>query len=126
MRDYWRTFAGHTPVIDNYVRGARFVKVIDGDTFAAVIALAPKVKPAPLLDAHVRVFGWNAAELREAEGPAMRDAFNELLQAARVITVQMVAMSFERIVCVVYLDGVRFDGLLDNRLRIWRTRAANS
>lgn len=64
----------------------------------------------------IRVHGWNAAELKQAEGPAMRDRFAELLTAAKAIDLHPVARSFERIVCDVYIDGVLFAGLLGTHL----------
>lgn len=116
---------GHIAVIDNNNRTAQFVDVVDGDTFTAMLALVPaRVKPQPMLKARIRVADWNAAELREAEGPAMRDAFERILRSAILITVTLRYMSFERIVSDVYINGERFDGLLKTELM--RLRASNA
>jgi endonuclease YncB( thermonuclease family) len=109
-------------MIDTGVRTAHFVRVIDGDTFRARLLLAPRVDPQPTLDASIRVAGWDAAELRDAEGPSMRDEFESILQSAGTITVQLTGMSFQRVVAVVFIDGKRFDGLLHQSLRQLRYR----
>lgn len=109
-------------MIDNQVRSARLLRTLDGDTFAASLDLAPRVKPRPTLEAHIRVRGWSAKELNEIEGPEMLFWFNSLLVGAQTIAVRLGPMSFERIVCDVYLDGVLFAGMLRGQLRNIRRR----
>ena len=107
---------------DNSVRKCGFVRVLDGDTFEALIELAPRVKPRPLMSANIRVKDYSAAELREPEGPYMRDQFERALKIAGRITIRFHAMSFERIVCDVYLDGQLFAGILKKKLAEFRER----
>jgi hypothetical protein len=105
---------------DNRIRSAAFVRIIDGDTFTARLDLTPSVSPAHECRANIRVKGWNAEELREEEGPYMRDQFAAILQAAQTIDVKLEGMSFTRIVCSVWVDGVLFEGLLRERLNRFR------
>lgn len=105
---------------DNLVRQAYFQRIIDGDTFVCLLDLTPMVSPQTMLKAHIRVEGWNAKELRESEGPLMRDQFEKLLKATNYISVKLSGMSFQRIVCPVYLDGVLFSGLLREQLSLVR------
>jgi hypothetical protein len=102
---------------DNLIRAATFIRTIDGDTFVARLDLLPKVQPRHQAEAAIRVFGWNAAELREAEGPRMRDVFDFMLRNAVRIDVEIKAISFERIVCSVWIDDVLFSGTLQKQLR---------
>lgn len=111
-----------TNVEDNLIRAVTYVRTLDGDSFVGLLRLAPVVKPKPLLEAAFRVKGWNAAELREAEGPYMRVQFEARLIAASAIRVRMYTMSFERIVSDVYLDDVLFAGILHTALRDLRDR----
>ncbi len=112
-------------MIDNGVRKAEFRRIIDGDTFVCLADLWPKTKPKTMSEAAIRVKGWNAAELSEAEGPYMRDVFETQLRGAKVITVLASGMSFERVVCTVYLDGEHFMGILSRAL-IQLTRAVRA
>jgi hypothetical protein len=102
---------------DNFVRSARYLRTIDGDTFVAEVDLVPPaVHPQVRLEINVRTRGWSAAELREPEGPAMRVEFERLLRSAKLIDLELRNMSFNRCVCSVYLDGVLFAGLLERKL----------
>jgi hypothetical protein len=112
---------------DNYARQIVYQRTIDGDTFAGTMDLLPAfVSPNVKLDTHVRVHNWSAAELREAEGPAMRDAFEKLLKNAKRIDLELRAMSFRRIVASVWLDDVLFAGLLHQRLQQLRRGTTNA
>lgn len=107
---------------DARVRDARLVRVIDGDTFVAVLDLLPGAEPAPLLETSIRVYNWDAAELRDREGPYMRDVFRQQLEAARRITVEVRGMSFQRIVASVWIDEQLFAGILSRELLQLRAR----
>lgn len=104
---------------DSLVRAGKYLRTIDGDTFVMLIDLwAPtRVKPAPSLETHIRVYGWNAAELKEPDGQAMREEFEHLLMNAKHIDVYPTGMNRERVVCHVWLDGMLFKGLLEVALR---------
>ncbi len=103
------------------MRSATFLSIVDGDTFRARIDLAPSLSLRILTEAKVRVHGWNAAELSETEGPRMRDEFGMELKSATRIRLRLGRMSYDRIVCDVYLDDVPFLGVLVTRLRQLRT-----
>lgn len=104
-------------MIDNAARRVVLVtKVHDGDTFRAIVNLWPKADPTPMAQVSIRVEGWNAAELREEEGPIMRDLFAQMLTWGQTIDVQAVAMSFQRVVCKVWIDDVLFAGVLHGTL----------
>jgi hypothetical protein len=107
---------------DNRIRAVEFLRILDGDTFEGRWHLLPGVKPKIQIVASLRVNGWNAAELREDEGPYMRDEFAKQLMLAKLITVRVIGMSFERIVGDVYLDGVLFTGILRRLLKKFRTQ----
>jgi endonuclease YncB( thermonuclease family) len=106
---------------DNLTRPATYIRVIDGDTFVAKIPVWQGVKPAVFYEASIRVKGWSAAELNEPEGLIMRDAFESMLRAAKTIDLTFSTMSFERLVCAVFLDDQLFAGLLHQRLHQLRT-----
>lgn len=112
------------PIEDNHTRFVTFLRIVDGDTFHCRMVLLQHVKPQPQYEGNIRVFGWNAAELSEDEGPWMRDHFEALLLKATRITVTVSTMSFERMVAIVWLDGVRFDGILHTALRSFQHRRA--
>ena len=105
---------------DNLVRRVEYVRTIDGDTFRARFMLAEKMEPEPIILGNIRVANWNAKELSEEEGPAMRDIFHNILDGAVIINVVMRTMSFNRVVCDVYIDDYRFTGLLLDELRAIR------
>ena len=102
---------------DNGIRRIVYVRTIDGDTFVGNMLLAPQIRPKPLLEIAIRVEGWSAAELNEAEGEWFRARFEEKLMDAHVITVRMKVMSFNRIVAAVFLDDLLFAGILHEELR---------
>lgn len=105
------------PVIrDNDTRFAEFQRIIDGDTFEARIHMCPRMRPRLQVVANIRVQNWNAAEMNEAEGPYMRQKFEELLLAAKRIDLQIRTMSFERVVAAVWLDDELFAGILTHEL----------
>lgn len=106
---------------DNGFRRIKYVRTIDGDTFVGNLQLAPQVRPKPLMEIHVRVEGWNAAELSEQEGDWFRARFEERLEAADVITIHMKTMSFERVVAAVFLDDILFAGILHEELMAYRS-----
>lgn len=106
---------------DNGIRRITFLRISDGDTFVGIMSLARPVRPKPLLEVRIRVEGWNAAELRDAEGPYMRDEFEKILRAAKLITVDMKYMSHDRIVSAVFLDDVLFAGILHERLMAFQS-----
>lgn len=108
------------PYRDNDTRYAEFLRIIDGDTFQARIHLAPHARPRVEMVASIRVANWNAAELNEPEGKFMRDKFEEMLRVAGRIDLQMRTMSFERIVCSVWLDDELFAGILTHELLTFR------
>jgi hypothetical protein len=92
------------------------MRIIDGDTFQCRIHMCPKVRPRVEVVANIRVHNWSAAELNTDEGRTMRRKFEELLITAQRIDLQLRTMSFERIVCSVYLDGELFAGILMHEL----------
>lgn len=110
--------------MDNYVRQATWVRTIDGDTFVADIQLMHRlVHPQPILRSSIRVRGWNAAELRDDEGPYMREVFDRQLRETTLLTVVAAyGMSFSRIVADVYLDDKLFLGILQTSLATLRKR----
>ena len=111
-----------TPIEDAYIRVAEFDSIWDGDTFWARIHLT---KPGILgvsVRAKVRVHKWDAAELSAPEGAYMRDQFEQLLRAASRLRVKILRMSYDRVVCDVYLDDRLFAGLLARALRQFRQR----
>jgi hypothetical protein len=114
------------PARDNDVRFAEFLRIIDGDTFAARIHLAPKVRPRVQMEASIRVHNWSAAELNTEEGRHMRLLFEETLRTAGRIDVVMKTMSFERIVCAVWIDDELFAGLLTHELLAFRRAKADA
>lgn len=101
---------------DNGFRAARYVRIHDGDTFRARVDLWPRADPDPMVEAWIRVRNWNADELREAEGPIMRDLMDALLRSAQSIDLRATGMSFARVVCDVYIDDQLFVGLLHGTL----------
>jgi len=105
---------------DNNVRRVAFLRIIDGDTFVGRVETWRVVAETELAERHIRVHGWNAAELHEDEGPLMRDRFADLLQHARRITVRAAGRSFERVVCDVWTDDVLFAGLMNIHLQTLR------
>ena len=104
---------------DTLVRTGKYLRTIDGDTFVMMIDLwAPtRVKPINCLETHIRVNGWNAAELSTEEGPPMRAEFELLLVNAKRIEVYPTGMNRERVVCHVWLNDELFSGLLHKVLR---------
>ena len=110
-------------VSDNRTRAVEYMRTLDGDTFEARINVLPGMKPKVKVEAAIRVHNWNAAELSEAEGPYMRREFEKRLVAAKVIVVRTVTMSFERVVCDVWLDGILFSGILKQTLQKLQGRA---
>jgi hypothetical protein len=111
-------------MVDNRARAVELMSVYDGDTFWARIFLAPGLSVRSIIEAKIRVKGWSAKELDEVEGPAMRNAFERHLRAAKDISIVLSRMSHDRIVADVYLDGEKFAGLLNLQLR--RLRLARS
>lgn len=105
---------------DNGIRRCEYVRIHDGDTFVADIITWDVPSDRDVARRHIRVKGWNAAELREPEGPLMRDAFEKLLIGASVITLKPSGRSFERVVCSVFLDDQLFAGLLHAKLQALR------
>jgi hypothetical protein len=101
---------------DNRVRLVEYMRTLDGDTFEGRTVALPGMKPKMKVEAAIRVKNWNAAELSEAEGAYMREEFKKLLTAGKIITVRLSVMSFERVVCDVWIDGVLFEGTLARRL----------
>lgn len=114
---------------DNDIRFAEFVRIVDGDTFKARIFALPHMRPSVEIVASIRVHNWNAAELDTEEGRHMRLLFEELLRTAGRIDLVVKTMSFERLVCAVYLDDELFAGILTHELLSYRrakTDAANT
>lgn len=105
---------------DNGVRTCELLRVIDGDTFVGRVVTLSARAERHCVELHIRVFGWNAAELSTPEGPPLKALFEQQLLAATLITVQPVSRSFERLVCRVFVDGVLFQGILLNALRALR------
>ena len=102
---------------DNRCRSAEFIRIVDGDTFIARMIAMPTVEPKHLVQASIRVYNWNAAEMNEPEGAIMRDKFARLLSNASTIDLELRGMSYHRIVCSVFLDGVLFAGILHEELQ---------
>jgi hypothetical protein len=112
------------PARDNDTRFAEFIRIIDGDTFEARIHLVPKVRPRVQIVSSIRVQGWSTAELNTGEGRYMRGKFEELLMNTKRIDLQIRGMSFERIVCAVWLDDELFAGILTHELLSLRSARA--
>ena len=87
-------------------RVAEVVNVHDGDTYTFRLDLGFRV----FLIVIVRLHRFNCPELSNPDGSGLkaRDAAENLIKAAKVITVQSFKdeQSFARWVCDVYLDGV--------------------
>jgi endonuclease YncB( thermonuclease family) len=84
---------------------ARCQRVIDGDTFVALVDLGFYASIA----VHVRVHGFDAPELGTPEGAAARDYARTVLeQAAPELVLESFKdrRSFERWVCDVYVAGI--------------------
>jgi endonuclease YncB( thermonuclease family) len=105
-------------VIDNYVRKATPIRVIDGDTFEMRIDLGYGVEGR----FRIRLRGFDAAELSSDEGPHARKWAEELLTQAMAITVHSAkdTRSFERWVADIYLDGQHMATRLQTRLKTLR------
>lgn len=86
----------------SYVYRAEVVRVIDGDTFVALVDLGFY---ASIL-IHVRLHGVDAPELRSSAGPAARAFLVDLVERKRV-TIESFHddRSFERWVCDCWLGG---------------------
>lgn len=108
---------------DLRIRAARYLRIHDGDTFWAAVDLLPGLSIKLPLEVRIRVQAYNAAELKEEEGPAMREYFRVKLEAAKKIHVRLGRFSYDRIVCIVYLDGVPFAGMLKRKLSSLRRAA---
>lgn len=108
---------------DNRIRSAQFLRVHDGDTLWARIDLTPGLSLRQQVECKVRVKGYNAAELSEAEGPRMRDLFEATLKSAISLRLKLGRMSYDRVVCEVWLDGYLFAGVLHTALRRIRAKA---
>lgn len=102
---------------DNRMRSATYISTYDGDTFWAHVNVLPRVTFFSEMPFRIRVHGYNAAELNEAEGPHLRDFFKAKLEAAKEIRLRIIGMSYDRIVCDVFLDEEMFLGELHQEIR---------
>ncbi len=108
---------------DHRIRAATFLRVHDGDTFWSRVDLTPGMSVRVPLECKIRVRGYNAAELSETEGPLMRDLFETRLKATVALRVKLGRMSYDRVVCDVWMDGSLFSGVLQTALRGIRAKA---
>lgn len=79
-------------------------QVIDGDTFEALVHIAPKL----LIAVHVRVGGVDTPEITgdcREEGKRVRDLVAQFLASAGEIRVELTGYSFGRWVCIVTVNG---------------------
>jgi hypothetical protein len=102
---------------DNHVRAAEFDRVVDGDTFWANITAIAMGSTALKLHSKVRVHNYNAVELSDPDGPHMRSIFELQLRTAKQIRLRTHTMSYDRLVCDVYLDNVEFGAMLSATLQ---------
>lgn len=86
----------------SYVYRALVPRVIDGDTFVALVDLGFY---ASIL-VHVRLHGVDAPELRSAAGPAAKAFLVDLIEGKQLVLASFHDdRSFERWVCDCWLDG---------------------
>ena len=116
---------------DEYLRRAEWMRTLDGDTFEFRMDLGFDVDTRQ----EIRLRGFSAKELSEAEGPAMREYADALLRRARVIMVQTfktnpeehvfanLKRTFTRYVGDVWVDGMSLaDALSMQLLTLRKTR----
>jgi endonuclease YncB( thermonuclease family) len=101
---------------DNDVREVKYIRTHDGDTFWGYIVTLRAGSHTLGCENKIRVYGYSAAELAESEGPAMRDAFEQMLRLAGTIRIRLRGRSWDRYVADVFIDNQPFARKLGAKL----------
>lgn len=92
--------------MDNYIRRADVLRIVDGDTFEIRVDLGYRTYSRFM----VRIRGFDAPELNTPEGVLAQAKAHTILNAARVVHVRSYKdqQSFSRWIADVFVDGVDF------------------
>ena len=110
----------------NYIRKCKLSRIIDGDTFEVILDHGCKLKSEDMM---IRLWQVNTPETKGSEkvaGLYVEKQVTELFKDDSVITIDSKAYktdSFERLICLLWVDGICINQwLLQNRYA-WPTDA---
>lgn len=84
-----------------YTYRAKLIRVVDGDTVYLEVDCGFHIK----VTHSFRLYGINAPELRDAQGPEARDWLTQALTNKALVIDTYKADSFGRWLCTIYIDG---------------------